>query len=355
MSVVSAGHLPFAFNAGFGQAPSGEALNAIKRSPNYCRGQFRNQIPPSVSIRQSSKLALLWDFLIEKRPFARPTQPLPLIKTDLAALMPEQEVIVWLGHSSWYLQLAGKRILIDPVFSDYAAPYAFINKAFPGEYPWHAAAMPEIDLLVISHDHYDHLDYATICALLPKVRQAVMPLGVGSHLRYWGMDCAIITEADWNQQVEISPALTVHLLPARHFSGRSLRRNQTLWGSFMFVTPTRKVYYSGDSGYGPHFSAIGEQFGRVDFAIMENGQYDAEWRDIHMQPEETARAAADLHAAAVLPGHAGRFVLARHRWNEPYQRLLRASQDKNYRLLTPVQGEPVLLADANQQFHVWWE
>lgn len=165
----------------------------------------------------------------------------------------------------------------------------------------------------------------------------------------------IITEADWQQQVKIDDTLTVHVLPAQHFSGRSLKRNQTLWASFMLVTPTQKIYYSGDSGYGPHFRAIGEQFGAVDIAIMENGQYDPDWHHVHMMPDETARAAADVNAAAVLPGHSGRFVLARHRWNDPYQQLTRASADKAYRLLTPVQGEPVRVADKDQQFRVWWE
>jgi L-ascorbate metabolism protein UlaG (beta-lactamase superfamily) len=232
-------------------------------------------------------------------------QPLPLVNTDLASLPSGQDAMVWLGHSSWYLQLAGKRILIDPVFSNYAAPFSFINKAFAGDYPWHAEGMPEIDLLIISHDHYDHLDYATIKALMPKVKRVVTPLGVGSHLRYWGMESAIISEADWNQAVQVSDELTVHVLPARHFSGRGLKRNQTLWASFMFVTPQQKIYYSGDSGYGPHFKAIGEQFGEVDLAIMENGQYDQDWKYIHMMPEETAQAADDLmHARCcrVMPG-----------------------------------------------------
>ncbi|WP_425559444.1 MBL fold metallo-hydrolase, partial [Catenulispora yoronensis] len=142
----------------------------------------------------------------------------------LATLPLGQDVMVWLGHSSWYLQLAGKRILIDPVFSDYAAPFSFINKAFPGDYPWRAEGMPEIDLLIISHEHYDHLDYATIRALLPKIKRVITPLGVGSHLRYWGMDGALITEADWQQAVPASDELTVHVLPARHFSGRGLKR-----------------------------------------------------------------------------------------------------------------------------------
>lgn len=184
--------------------------------------------------------------------------------------------------------------------------------------------MPEIDLLIISHDHYDHLDYATIKALMPKVKRVVTPLGVGSHLRYWE-ESAIISEADWNQSVQVSDELTVHVLPARHFSGRGLKRNQTLWASFMFVTPQQKIYYSGDSGYGPHFKAIGEQFGEVDLAIMENGQYDQDWKYIHMMPEETAQAADDVHARAVLPGHAGRFVLAKHTWDDPYKRLAEAS------------------------------
>ena len=215
--------------------------------------------------------------------------------------------------------------------------------------------MPEIDLLIISHDHYDHLDYATIRALLPKVKRVVTPLGVGSHLRYWGMKPEIIDERDWNQSVHISDELTVHVLPARHFSGRGIKRDQTLWGSFMFVTPEQKVYYSGDSGYGPHFRAIGEQFGEVDLAIMENGQYDQDWKYIHMLPDETAQASADLNAKAVVPGHNGRFVLAKHTWNDPLIQLAKASKDKNYRLLTPELGEPVRVSDTTQTFREWWK
>ena len=300
-------------------------------------------------------LAAWWEFLVAKRENARPAQPLPLVNTDLASVPRDRDTLIWLGHSSWYLQLAGKRILIDPVFSSYAAPFSFLNKAFAGDYPWTAQNMPEIDLLIISHDHYDHLDYATIKALMPKIKRVITPLGVGSHLRYWGMNGGIIDERDWNQSVRIDDALLIHVLPARHFSGRGLKRNQTLWASFMFETPEQKVYYSGDSGYGPHFKAIGEQFGSVDLAIMENGQYDRDWRYIHMMPEETAQAAQDLRAKAILPGHAGRFVLAKHSWDDPYKRLALASRHKRYRLLTPTLGEPVMLADPTQQFTAWWE
>lgn len=274
MLLASATTLPFVLNAGFGQAPQGAQLSFGGAVSALSRRPVSQSASDAWVYRAKNMLAAWWEFLVAKRENARPAQPLPLVNTDLASLPLGQDAMVWLGHSSWYLQLAGQRILIDPVFSRYAAPFSFINKAFAGDYPWHAEGMPEIDLLIISHDHYDHLDYATIKALMPKVKRVVTPLGVGSHLRYWGMESAIISEADWNQAVPVSDELTVHVLPARHFSGRGLKRNQTLWASFMFVTPQQKIYYSGDSGYGPHFKAIGEQFGAVDLAIMENGQYD---------------------------------------------------------------------------------
>lgn len=355
MLIAAAASLPFVLNAGFGQPPQGAQLSEVEKSPHYRDGQFHNALPTPGFTGSKNMLAAWWEFLFTKRENARPVQPLPMVATDLAALPVGEDTVVWLGHSSWYMQLAGQRILIDPVFSNYAAPFSFLNKAFSGEYPWKAQAMPDIDVLIISHDHYDHLDYATIKALLPKVKRVVTPLGVGSHLRYWGMRPEIIHEADWNQTVKINDALSIHVLPARHFSGRGLKRNQTLWGSFMFVTPQRKVYYSCDTGYGPHFKAIGEQFGSVDLAILENGQYDEDWKYIHMMPEETAQAAVDLNARAILPGHSGRFVLAKHTWDDPYKRLAAASEGRNYRLLTPRLGEPVHAADASQQFSAWWQ
>lgn len=355
MLIASAASLPFVLNPGFGQAPQGSQLTQIEQSPHYRDGAFRNALPTPGYTGDKGMIAAWWEFLVAKRENARPPQPLPLVPTDIAGLPQAQETLIWLGHSSWYLQLSGKRILIDPVFSNYAAPFSFLNKAFAGNYPWTAHTMPDIDLLIISHDHYDHLDYATITALMPKIKRAIVPLGVGSHLRYWGMNSDIIEERDWNQSVRVDDSLMVHVLPARHFSGRGIKRNQTLWASFMFETPEQRIYYSGDSGYGPHFKAIGEQFGSVDLAIMENGQYDQDWKYIHMMPEETARAAQDLHAKAVLPGHAGRFVLAKHTWDDPYKRLAFASRNKDYRLLTPTLGEQVNLADPTQSFTAWWE
>jgi len=355
MLIACAASVPFIFNAGFGQAPQGKALTDVERSPHYRDGVFHNQLPTPGFTGDKNMLAAWWEFLTARRENARPSQPLPKVKTDLASIPRDREVAVWLGHSSWYLQLGGKRILIDPVLGNYAAPFSFLNKAFDEDFPWTAQSMPEIDLLIISHDHYDHLDYATIKALMPKIKRTITPLGVGSHLRYWGMNPDIITEADWDRAITLDEQLTIHVLPARHFSGRGLKRNQTLWASFMFVTPDQKLYYSGDSGYGPHFKAIGEQFGAVDLAIMENGQYDNDWKYIHMMPEQTAQAAVDLNARAILPSHSGRFVLAKHTWDDPYKRLAQASQHKPYRLLTPQAGEPVNIHDRLHQFSAWWE
>jgi hypothetical protein len=178
MLIGAAASLPFVLNAGFGQAPQGAQLSQVEQSPHYRDGQFHNQVPTPGYTGNKSMLAAWWEFLVAKRENA-PAQPLPLVATDLARLSPEQDTLVWLGHSSWYLQLAGQRILIDPVFSNYAAPFSFLNKAFAGDYPWTAQTMPEIDLLIISHDHYDHLDLATIKALMPKIKRVITPLGVG--------------------------------------------------------------------------------------------------------------------------------------------------------------------------------
>lgn len=184
MIIASAASLPFVLNAGFGQPPQGAQLTEVEASPQYRDGKFHNSLPTPGYNGDKNMLVTMWEFLTKKTENARPAQPLPLVKTDLASLPREQETLVWLGHSSWYMQLAGKRMLIDPVLGNYAAPFSFLNEAFAGEYPWQASSMPEIDLLIISHDHYDHLDYATITALLPKVKRVVTPLGVGSHLRY---------------------------------------------------------------------------------------------------------------------------------------------------------------------------
>ena len=354
MALSGATAMISACSSRFGKLPDGERLERLKASPNYADGAFRNQAPTEM-LAGGSRLAVMWKFLFARKDSVRPPGPLPMRKTDLKALDKNRDLAVWLGHSSVYLQMGGKRILIDPVFEDSAAPFSFLNKAFAGAYPYSAADMPDIDCLIISHDHWDHLEYPAMISLQPRIKAIVCPLGVGSHLEYWGFSPAILHEGDWYDTFRPEPGLTVHVVPARHFSGRWISNNKTLWAGFVLETPGRRVFYSGDSGYGPHFAEVGERFGGVDLAIMENGQYDPAWSNIHASPEEAARAGEDARAKALLPVHAGRFTIAHHSWDDPYIRITEASRDKSFRLLTPVIGEVVFLDAPEQTFHRWWE
>ncbi len=339
----------------FGTLPKGVRLERIQNSPNYVDGQFKNLVPTPQFSEGNDLVSVWWYFLFAKTERLVPTAPIPTVKTDLKTFDKGRDVVVWLGHSSYFLQLGGKRILIDPVFSDYAAPVSFTNKAFAGANPYTAEDMPEIDYLLISHDHWDHLDYPTVIALKPKVNNVICGLGVGAYFEDWGFDTNLIHEVDWFEKLKFEDGLTVHVLPARHFSGRMFTGNKTLWVGFALVTRERRVFYSGDGGYGPHFRQIGEMMNGFDLVIMENGQYDKNWPYIHMVPEEVALAAEELKAKALLPGHAGKFAIANHPWDEPFKRITQASLNKEYRLLTPIIGEPVELDNQQQFFSRWWE
>jgi L-ascorbate metabolism protein UlaG (beta-lactamase superfamily) len=251
--------------------------------------------------------------------------------------------------------IGGKTLLIDPVFSDNAAPFSFSNRAFAGSNIYTAENMPPIDYLLISHDHWDHLDYPSVTALADKIGAVICGLGVGAHFEHWGYAKKKIREADWYTTLRLDDNFTLHILPARHFSGRTLTRNKTLWVSFALETSSRRIFFSGDSGYSPHFQEIGQRFSGFDLAILENGQYNKRWAHIHMQPEETAQAADDLQAKTVLPAHNGKFSISSHAWDEPLKRLFALSTGKSWRLLTPKIGEPMYLDDAQQTFSRWWE
>ena len=339
----------------FGKHPEGERLERVQRSPNYADGTFRNQVEAPQPVKRTNRFFSLLRHVFKKTDHLGPKQPIPSVKTDLKALDPNRDTIVWLGHSSFFLTLGGQRILIDPVFSDHAAPFSSFNKAFAGTTVYTASDMPEIDYLMISHDHWDHLDYQTVTELESSVRNVVCALGVGAHLEYWGYAKEKIREGDWYDAINLREGFAVHVLPARHFSGRTLTRNKTLWAGFAMVTSDRSVFISGDSGYGPHFAEIGRRFGGFDLVILENGQYNSRWRHSHMFPEETARAAVELGAKALIPDHSGKFTMARHPWDEPLKRLSEASRNQPYRFLTPVIGEPVFLDDNEQSFAAWWE
>ncbi|WP_409311062.1 MBL fold metallo-hydrolase [Pectobacterium sp. B1J-3] len=339
----------------FGQLPTGTELEKLKRSSFYHEGRFRNlAITPPLS-NGSHSFVILAKFLFGKDVDAIPNVPLPSRKTDLHLLDINQTVVVWMGHSSYFMQVNGKRILVDPVFSGSAAPLPGLNKAFHGSNIYTAMDIPTIDYLLISHDHWDHLDYPTILQLKEKINHVIAPLGVGNYFAQWGFDKQKIREGDWFSTFQLEPHLALHILPARHFSGRLFKRNKTLWASFALITPQHKLYISGDSGYGPHFKEIGERFGPFDLAILECGQYNENWRYIHMMPEETALAGQDLNAVAIMPSHNSKFKLSHHTWNDPLKRLVVASEDKAYRLLTPMIGQAVNVDDVTQSFPHWWE
>jgi L-ascorbate metabolism protein UlaG (beta-lactamase superfamily) len=252
------------------------------------------------------------------------------------------------------MQIDGKKFLVDPVLSGSASPLPFGTNAFPGTDIYKVEELPEIDVLFISHDHWDHLDYETIKALKPKVNQVICGLGVGAHFEHWGYDPAVITEKNWNEEMKLDSEFVIHTVPARHFSGRGLSRNKSLWLAFVLQTPTRQIFIGGDSGYDSHFASIGEEFGPFDLAILENGQYNSKWRYIHTMPDEIMTVAKDLRAKRILPLHSSKFVLGNHPWKEPLELISQNGEKEGMNVITPMIGEPVDLNDTEQRFTKWW-
>lgn len=338
----------------FGALPEGDAVRRVRLSPHYVDGEFRNIIPRPILSDGSSFAGALLRSLVEKKTDPEPPAPVPSRRPDFRALASSEDLLVWLGHSSFFLRLGGKRLLIDPVFSDHAAPVSFSTRAFAGTTPCTARDLPDIDVLLISHDHWDHLDYPTVEALKNRIGTVICGLGTGAHFRRWGFPGKIVREADWGDTIELD-GVRVNLVTAGHYSGRALTRNQSLWTGFVLESPGHRLLFSGDSGYGPHFAEIGRRFGAPDIALLDCGQYNERWKYIHMTPEEAVQAALDLGAKALLPAHIGKFALAYHPWDEPFRRVTAASQGKAFRLVTPIIGDVVSLARPLPEFPRWWE
>jgi L-ascorbate metabolism protein UlaG (beta-lactamase superfamily) len=341
--------------ASFGRTPRGERLERIKKSPNYRGGVFQNMTPTQVSTSDSPPIIGLFAFLFRDTEELRPQSDLPAVKTDLNQLNLDEDILVWLGHSSLFLQTHGKRFLFDPVLVK-AAPIASFNKAFGGTDIYKPGDMPDIDYLVITHDHWDHLDYDTVLDLKDRTEKIICGLGVGEHFEYWGFEKDRIIELDWNESFPLDGGFAIHCLPARHFSGRGLfSSDTTLWASYMLQTPSRSIYISGDSGYDTHFADIGRQFGKIDLAIVENGQYNRDWKDIHLMPEDLVKAAKDLGARRLFTVHNSKYSLSTHSWKEPLENISRADETESLNLITPMIGEPVYLNDDSQVFQKWWK
>ncbi|MET0243188.1 MAG: MBL fold metallo-hydrolase [Flavitalea sp.] len=322
----------------------------IVNSKQFRNGEFVNISPTSMKADDVSyaKLAIR----AAKRPSdSRPSKPLPSIKTDLKNINDDNPVIIWFGHSSYLIRYRGKNILVDPVFSGHASPVSFMVKAFPGANTYGVDDMPVIDVLLITHDHYDHLDTHTIKSLKSKTKSIVTSLGVGAFLETL-VPGVPITELDWWESFSLED---VHFTacPARHFSGRTLRRNRTLWSSFVIQYPGYSIYAGGDSGYDHFFKQIGQKYGPFDLAILECGQYNEMWPQIHMMPEETAKAAKDLNAKYLLPVHWGKFALSVHSWMEPVKRVKIAADELHLKITTPRFGEKIILNEIYPD-KTWW-
>lgn len=339
----------------FGKAPSGERLQRIKQSPHYQNGAFVNEELTGTFSEGHTFGSVLYGFFFAKKPDLKPKEPIPSIFTDLHQLPADAKILVWFGHSSYFLQIGGLKFLVDPVFSGNVSPIPGSNKAFKGSDVYTVEDLPAIDYLLITHDHYDHLDYQTVKGLKNKVQQVICGLGVGSHLERWGYPAERIIEKDWNESLVLERGLILHTLPTRHFSGRSFKRNNTLWLSFLLEAPNGKIYLGGDSGFGEHFAKIGDQFGPIDLAILENGQYNPAWHAIHCLPEETLKAAKALQSKRLMPVHSSKFALAMHPWYEPLTEITRLNAAYHVPLVTPLIGEEVYLNETGQTFHEWWK
>ena len=340
--------------ANFGRTPTGERKERVNNSPNYRDGKFQNLSETPQLTGDKSYPALMYDFLFKDYKRVIPVGEIPSVKTDLLNLDRTKDILVWFGHSSYLVQIDGKRILVDPVLEGAASPVSFFNKPFKGSDAYKTKDIPDIDYLFISHDHWDHLDYKSVMDLKDRVGKIICGLGVGEHFEKWGFDKDKIIEIDWNEDASLGNGFRTYCLPVRHFSGRGLSSNQSLWASFLLQTPTMKIYLGGDSGYDTHFSRIGERFGEIDLAILENGQYGSGWKYIHMMPYQTVQAAKDLNAKTLLPVHSSKFKLANHPWDEPLIQVTEAAEKEGQRTLTPMIGEVVSLKDSTQVFSKWW-
>ena len=337
----------------FGGNPNEESLAKMKLSPNYKNKTFQNL--EHTLQNTGFKLSTIPKFFMKGKNLT-PEVKLPQIKLAKSYFdnEPQQPRITWFGHSTLFVEMEGMNIFIDPMLGEVPAPHPLLGNArFNKELPISIENLPEIDLVLISHDHYDHLDYSSIQQLHSKVKQFYVPLGIKAHLTDWGVDASKIIEFDWWES-NILNGIEFVSAPARHFSGRGFTRNNTLWCSWVIKSENNAIFFSGDSGYGKHFKEIGDKYGPFDFAMMECGQYNEQWAQIHMTPEETIQASIDVQTKLMMPIHWGAFKLALHTWNDPIVRANKKAKKLNVNIAIPKIGEAVILNEKNYPNSKWW-
>lgn len=355
LAAIAISFITFINQPRFGKTPSGERLERVKNSANYRDNKFQNIHQTEQITSDKSYFALLVQFVFGKKERLEPQTDLPAVKTNLWELDKQTDLLVWFGHSSYMLQTDGIRILVDPVLSGAASPVSFVNKPFKGTDIYKPEDIPDIDYLIITHDHWDHLDYNTVKQLKDRTAKVICGLGVAEHLEYWGFDKKNIIELDWNEDSVLGNGFTIYCLPARHFSGRGLSPNQSLWASFLLETPSQKIFIGGDGGYDTHFAEIGKQFENIDLAILENGQYGKDWKYIHLMPEQVIQAFKDLNAKQLFAVHHSKYSLALHPWDEPLKNISAFAEKDSINLILPMIGEQVNLNDSTYTVKKWWE
>nr|WP_168123246.1 MBL fold metallo-hydrolase [Paenibacillus sp. HB172176] len=340
----------------FGGKITAENRQAYNSLSYYDGKKFKYELPTSVmGMNAKEMLSLLREFL-RGNPERKPGRPLPMKRLSRENLAQSKEDrVIWFGHSALLLQLSGKTLLIDPMFGKAPSPFPlFGGNRYSGKLPMELDDLPWVDVMLLSHDHYDHLDYGTIRKLRSRVGEFIVPLGVGPHLIRWGVEKHRIKEMGWWEELELE-GLSIVSTPARHFSGRGpSNRDSTLWCSWVIQSPRRNLFFSGDSGYGPHFKKIGERYGPFDLSFVECGQYNEKWADIHMLPEETVQASLDVRSKRLIPIHWGAFTLALHAWHDPAERALREAGRLGADIILPQIGESVYLDADEQPGEAWW-
>ena len=340
----------------FGGKVEGARLERARANPQFENGAFVN-----VQRDTPSGLAGLASYMVRQfqgDEVRIPPAPIPVVAVDpvrLAAPVAPGLRAFWIGHASAYVEIDGLRLLIDPVFSDHASPFPLGPKRFHPP-PIALAELPRIDAVVISHDHYDHLDMTTVRQLAARGTVFFVPLGIGAHLERWAVPAAQIREFEWWQEQTLGGVRFV-CTPTRHYSGRGVSDYKaTLWSSWSVVGPQHRIYYSGDTGYSKHFAEIGERLGPFDLSFVKIGAYGpgASWVDIHMSPEHAVQAHREVRGKRMFPLHWSTFNLAFHAWDEPIRRAGAAARAQNVELLTPRIGQ---LVDADRPFasEPWWE
>ncbi|WP_248958280.1 MBL fold metallo-hydrolase [Sphaerisporangium perillae] len=325
----------------------------MRRSPQFKDGVFYNSMPGRTEVPVVPPPNLVRELITggEKR---RPPGTVPLLTPSVVPPSPDGLRVVWFGHASTLVEIEGRRVLFDPVWSKRVSPSQLVGPKRLHPVPVALGALPPVDAIVISHDHYDHLDLATVRALARTGSAPfLVPLGIGAHLEKWGVPPERVIELDWEEDAQVA-GLRFTATAARHFSGRAFTRNETLWGSWVVAGAGRKVFYAGDSGYFEGYAGIGARHGPFDLTLMPIGAYSPAWPDIHMNPEEAVNAHIDLGGNLLLPVHWATFTLALHPWAEPVDRLWREAKARDVRIVAPRPGETVDV-EASPAVDGWWE